>query len=239
MYRQYLITLIALLMLVPAARADDIRAPGQKPVTQDAAGFGIGAVVGGVLGGPVGAIAGAAGGAGLGAREEAGAAERAKLTSELADRNAELERLRGKLLALQSRDEAALQPVRIEERRQRLQPLARAVAVAVYFRTDSSELEAGADARLLRIADQLREHPRLRIHVAGHADRRGSAEYNLRLSRERAESVAALLHEAGIDADRIHIEAHGNSAARAPDGDLEGYMFDRRVSIELSLTDPV
>ena len=237
MNRHYIITLTALLMLAPPVYADDIQSLSREPVTKDAAGFGLGALIGGVLGGPVGAIAGAAGGAWLGAREEAGEAKREHLAGKLAARTAELEQLKSELVAMESR--AATRPVRLESHDRTAEQLSEALNIAVYFRTDSSRLEAGADERLLRMAAEIREYPRLRIHVAGYADRRGSAEYNRRLSQRRAETVAALLQQAGIDGDRIHVEAHGQDKVRARPGDLEAYIFDRRVNIELSLTDPV
>ncbi|MDZ7736504.1 MAG: hypothetical protein U5P41_10650 [Gammaproteobacteria bacterium] len=173
MHRQYIITLTALLMLAPPVHADDIQMSSQDPVTKDAAGFGIGALLGGALGGPIGAIAGAAGGAWLGAREEAGDAKREHLAGELAARTAELEQLKSELVALESRDQAANRPVRLDDRSRTAKQLSQALNIAVYFRTDSSELEADAGQRLHRIAAHLREYPRIRIHVADYADRRG------------------------------------------------------------------
>lgn len=233
MYKPYIITLAVLLMFNPAARAET----GQA-AHKDTAGFGIGALIGGVLGGPIGAVAGAAGGTWLGAREAERDQNRDQLAGDLAARTAELEQLRARLAALEAEDKT-LRTVRLDRGRQDAAELSRALSVAVYFRTDSSELEAGARQRLENIARYLRDYPRLRIHVAGHADRRGSPAYNQRLSKRRAESVARVLEQAGIEQQRIHTEGHGQARARAANGDLEAYVFDRRVSIELSLTDPV
>ncbi len=243
MQRYYSITLAALLVLTPMAQAAETPAEtagSEAIVTKDAAGLGIGALIGGVLGGPIGAIAGGAGGAWLGDREAAGDDKREQLAGQLAARTAELEQLKSELAALESRADAAAQPVRLDSRNQTAEQLSRALNIAVYFRTDSSELQADARQRLRRIASQLHEYEQIRLHVAGYADRRGDQDYNQRLSRRRAEAVADLMQQAGIDADRIHVEAHGQSRAQAtPEDDLEAYMFDRRVNIELSLTDPV
>ncbi len=233
MYKRYLITLLAISLLTPAAHADsDIGLEKNK----DAAGFGLGAIIGGLAGGPVGAIAGAAGGAWLGARAVEKDQQQSELKGDLAARTAELEQLREQLTALEDRNDR-LQNVRLDRRKQSAERLSQAINLAVYFRTDSSEPDAGADRRLRELADYLTEYPQIRVHVAGHADRRGSPAYNLALSRRRAESVAGVLREAGIDAQRIHIEAHGQSSAEAED--IEGYIFDRRVNIALSVTDPV
>ena len=236
----YSITLAALLVTAPLARAADIPHPRHDDtpvVTKDAAGFGVGALIGGVLGGPIGAIAGASGGAWLGAREAAGDDKRAELAGKLAARTAELEQLKSDLAAVESRDKA--RPVRLEHRRQTAEELSQALNVAVYFQTDSSELPPAAEQRLQQMAGYLNQYKQLRIHVAGYADPRGGRHYNQRLSRRRAETVAVLLRQAGIDARRIHVEAHGQTGGQSEAGNIESYMFDRRVNIQLSLTDPV
>lgn len=232
MYTRYIIMLAATLMLNLPVQAETEQSISHK----DTAGFGIGTLVGAVLGGPIGAVAGAAGGSWLGAREADRDRQRAELAGDLAARTAELEQLKSELAALEARE--SVQSVRLDHGRTAAQ-ISEALNVAVYFRTDSSELETAARQRLEKIAAQLREYPQIRVHVAGHADRRGSPAYNRGLSRRRAESVAHLLQATGIDPRRIHIEAHGQAKASAPNGDLEGYVFDRRVSIELSLRDPV
>lgn len=233
MYKHYIITLAALLMVNPAVQAETGQADHK-----DTAGFGIGALVGGVLGGPIGAVAGAAGGSWLGAREAERDSKREQLADNLATRTAELEQLKSKLAALEA-GETAMQTVHLDRRRQTAAELSEALSVAVYFRTDSSELEADTRRRLEKIARHLRDYPQLRIHIAGHADHRGSKAYNQKLSLHRAESVARLLQQEGIDKRRIHTEGHGQSKAHASADDIDAYVFDRRVSIELSLGDPV
>jgi outer membrane protein OmpA-like peptidoglycan-associated protein len=68
--------------------------------------------------------------------------------------------------------------------------------------------------------------------VSGYADPRGSKEYNTALSKDRAESVAAVLTNAGLDKDRVVIEALGANGA-SETGDLDDYAFQRRVSVKL------
>lgn len=236
----YSITLAVLLVTAPLARAADIPNPRHDDtpvITKDAAGFGAGALIGGILGGPIGAIAGAAGGSWLGAREAAGDDKREALAGKLAARTAELEQLKSDLAALEARDNA--QPVRLEHRRQTVEELSRALNVAVYFRTDSSELQPAAEQRLRQMAGYLNQYEQLRIHVAGYADPRGGQHYNQRLSHRRAETVAGILRQAGINPRRIHVEAHGQTGGQSEAGNIESYMFDRRVNIQLSLTDPV
>lgn len=234
MNKRYITTLL-IVLLAPAVQADTSAAADSN---KDTAGLGIGALVGGILGGPVGAIAGAGGGAWLGAREAERDQQHDQMAGDLAARTAELEHLRSKLAALEDQPDN-MQPVRLDRRQKSAEQISHAINVAVYFRTDSSELVPAATDRLQDLAGYLAEHPQIRIHLAGYADRRGSPTYNLELSRRRAESVARMLEQAGLARERIHIEAHGQADAEAKAGDLEGYVFDRRVNIALSLTDPV
>jgi len=74
--------------------------------------------------------------------------------------------------------------------------------------------------------------PGVKIRVSGHADPRGSLDYNQALSQDRAASVAAVLENAGLGEDRIVIEALG-SAGASDTGNLDDYAFERRVSVRL------
>ncbi|HEY5703431.1 MAG TPA: OmpA family protein, partial [Gammaproteobacteria bacterium] len=63
----------------------------------------------------------------------------------------------------------------------------------------------------------------------------GDESHNLLLSRDRARAVEDELIRAGLPRERIKQQAHGESSVRAADGDNEGYVFDRRVDIELTV----
>lgn len=79
----------------------------------------------------------------------------------------------------------------------------------VHFDYDRSEIRADSRAILDRKTRILRDVPTLRIRVEGHADDRGSTEYNLALGSRRAEAVKAYITAAGIDASRIAIVSYG------------------------------
>ncbi|WP_419950208.1 OmpA family protein [Candidatus Palauibacter sp.] len=88
-----------------------------------------------------------------------------------------------------------------------------AVSLPVHFDFDSSELRAVdrpiLDAFAAAIAGSF---PQARITVEGSADQAGSAEYNMRLSQARAESVRDyLVRNGGLDADNIAVAAMGES----------------------------
>jgi peptidoglycan-associated lipoprotein len=83
------------------------------------------------------------------------------------------------------------------------------MAEIVHFDYDRSEIRADSRAILDRKTRVLRNEPTVRIRVEGHADDRGSTEYNLALASRRAEAVKAYITAAGIQASRIDIVSYG------------------------------
>jgi len=61
----------------------------------------------------------------------------------------------------------------------------------------------------------------------------GSAEYNVDLSRKRAEAVVDYLKQKGISADRLSINYHGSSTPVANNDSAEGRALNRRVEFEI------
>src|SRR3546814_946494 len=70
-----------------------------------------------------------------------------------------------------------------------------------------------------------------RIDVTGHTDRAGSATYNMRLSRQRAETVRSELIRNGVRADEIAIYAKGENQLMVPTSDGVREAQNRRVEI--------
>ena len=79
----------------------------------------------------------------------------------------------------------------------------------VFFDLDQSTVREDARPALQKNADWLRRWTSTRISVEGHADSRGSSEYNLALSARRAESIKAYLVTLGVPADRIIVVSKG------------------------------
>ncbi len=79
----------------------------------------------------------------------------------------------------------------------------------IQFGYDSAELNDAARAVLQQKLSVLRRHERLRVEVAGHADERGSDEYNLALGLRRAAAAKQFLTAYGVDADRLTIVSFG------------------------------
>ena len=103
----------------------------------------------------------------------------------------------------------------------------------LYFALDSSEI----DPEARQILDQFVGNALLlqpeRIVVAGHADRSGPEIYNQGLSVRRARSVAALLINAGFPAERLDVQAYGETAPAVPTPDGVAKHENRRVVVEM------
>lgn len=90
-----------------------------------------------------------------------------------------------------------------------LAPVREALTEIIYFEYDSDEIRGEAEERLRAKAEILRANPTVRLRIEGHADQRGSTEYNLALGQRRAEAVRAWLGAYGIDASRFTTLSYG------------------------------
>ena len=101
----------------------------------------------------------------------------------------------------------------------------------ILFDVGKSSLKAGAQASIERIAVVLRQYPQHQILVEGHTDATGSDEFNLQLSRDRANSVRTSLVAGGVDASKISAEGFGESRPVASNDNAAGRQQNRRVEI--------
>ena len=81
--------------------------------------------------------------------------------------------------------------------------------VPIYFAFDASEIQPDAQAALEQKLPIMQMNPNLRIRIEGHADPRGSDEYNLALGERRANAARRWLVDRGIDANRIEVVSMG------------------------------
>ncbi len=103
---------------------------------------------------------------------------------------------------------------------------------AVLFTTAQSELLPTAERRLATVAATLKDYEQnKRLRIEGHTDSRGTEEFNMQLSRERAQSVADHLAENGVDRSRMEIVGMGESRPIASNDTPEGRANNRRVEI--------
>ena len=87
----------------------------------------------------------------------------------------------------------------------------------IFFRIGSAQIRTSEQAKVAALAEYLKANPSARIEIVGYADAAtGSHAVNLKISKLRAESVAAALKKAGIAASRISAEGRGDTAQPFP-----------------------
>lgn len=104
---------------------------------------------------------------------------------------------------------------------------------AIYFDFDKSNVRNDQFAFLDQNVKILKDNSKLKIVLGGNADDRGTNEYNLKLSTQRAESVKQYLIEKGINADRIITYAYGEEYPIATGKNESAWSYNRRVDISL------
>lgn len=104
----------------------------------------------------------------------------------------------------------------------------------VYFSSDSSDLTPEARATLTKQAQWLRQYPQFTITVEGHADERGTREYNIALGARRATSVRTFLASAGVQAQRLRTISYGKERPVATCDDISCWSQNRRAQTVLN-----
>ncbi len=99
----------------------------------------------------------------------------------------------------------------------------------VFFETDSSELTSTAQATLEKQARWLQQYSRYSFTVEGHADERGTREYNIALGQRRAEVTKNYLAAKGIPGSRIRIISYGKERPVAVCDDISCWSQNRRA----------
>ena len=99
----------------------------------------------------------------------------------------------------------------------------------IYFESDKAELLPRSFVELRKLADVMRRYPDMTIQLEGHTDSEGSASYNLRLSRARAEAVAQWLARHGIPPSRVLYQGYGESRPVDSNQTEAGRAMNRRV----------
>ena len=98
----------------------------------------------------------------------------------------------------------------------------------VFFDTDSSELSDQARATLDKQAQWLGNYNRYAFTIEGHADERGTREYNIALGARRAQAVRDYLASRGIAAQRMHTISYGKERPVAVCNDISCWSQNRR-----------
>jgi len=111
-------------------------------------------------------------------------------------------------------------------------PSAGELQTIIYFDFDSSEVRSQDQDVVSRHATQLGDNMRLSVRLEGHADERGSREYNIGLGERRSQAVRQMLMIQGVSASQISTVSFGEERP-ASFGSSEGdYAQNRRVEIK-------
>jgi peptidoglycan-associated lipoprotein len=124
-----------------------------------------------------------------------------------------------------------------EARRARERAVAAARATLeemVFFDYDMSEIRTDAAAVLRRKADVLRASPQVQMRIEGHADERGSTEYNLALGSRRAEAVRQFLVGFGLQEGRFSIVSYGEERPLERASNESAWARNRRAQFQIT-----
>lgn len=108
------------------------------------------------------------------------------------------------------------------------------MAKGIGFKTGGYNLSANIYASLNSVAEILNEYPDSSLRIVGYTDSVGSAESNLTLSEERAESVSTYLNERGIKSGRLSTRGYGERRPIASNETNSGRAANRRVEISIT-----
>ena len=104
----------------------------------------------------------------------------------------------------------------------------------VYFEFDSYALDEASRQTAGAQAEWLSRYPRVTALVEGHADERGTREYNLALGERRANAVRSFLAAQGVDSSRLSIISYGKERPAVDGHDEEAWAKNRRAKTVVS-----
>lgn len=101
----------------------------------------------------------------------------------------------------------------------------------VSFDFDQYTLSQSALDMLAKNVETLKNNPKIVVQVEGHADERGTVEYNLALGQKRASAVRVYLIRAGINSSRIFTVSYGKERPLDPEHNEEAWAKNRRAHL--------
>ena len=101
------------------------------------------------------------------------------------------------------------------------------------FEEGRADLQDNAHEELYKLINLLKRHPNLDVEIDGHTDSNGAEDENLRLSQDRAQSIADFLTLHGIDGRRLIVRGHGEKFPLDNNATAEGRRNNRRIEIHL------
>jgi peptidoglycan-associated lipoprotein len=135
--------------------------------------------------------------------------------------------------ANEARDRAAREAAD-RERAAAIERAKNTLLATIYFDYDASEIRGDARSALDAKLPILRTNSALAIRISGHADERGSDQYNDALGQRRAASTKRYLTDNGIDASRITIISYGEQRPAQAGADENAWSRNRRAEFEIT-----
>ena len=104
----------------------------------------------------------------------------------------------------------------------------------IFFDFDKATLRPESTNELQRLIALLTDVPTLKIEISGHTDAKGAADYNQKLSQNRAKAVVDYLVKAGIVSDRLTFVGYGKDQPIATNDTDEGRQLNRRTEFKIT-----
>jgi len=101
----------------------------------------------------------------------------------------------------------------------------------IYFELDSSQVKQEFVPVVAAHAQYLASHPNQHVILAGHADERGSSEYNIALSEQRAKSVERMMRSQGVTGGQLEVVSYGEEKPAVSGHDESAWQMNRRVEV--------
>ena len=105
----------------------------------------------------------------------------------------------------------------------------------IYFEFDDAKVSEDSQRIIRAHAEILSDYPDASVAISGHADERGTREYNLALGDQRGEAVSAFFQEFGIDNSRISVVSFGEEKPAVVGFDESAWSLNRRAEFEYEL----
>lgn len=116
------------------------------------------------------------------------------------------------------------------ESRRRAEAARRTLRETVYFDYDEAAIRPDAESKLRAKLDILRDNSGVHLRMEGHADERGTSEYNIALGNERAEAVIRFFTGFGLGAERFTTVSYGEERPAAQGSNEAAWAQNRRVA---------
>lgn len=183
----------------------------------------IGGAGGALIGAGIGALAGKGKGAAIGAAigGTVGAGAGVLIGKKMDKQKAELEKIEGAQVESVT-DANNLQAIKVT------------FESGILFQTGKSNLSESSKTALLKFAASLKETPETDVTIYGHTDNTGTRDVNVKLSNDRAASVATFLNNNGVAMSRMKTEGKAFDQPVADNSTADGRAKNRRVEIYIT-----